>query len=125
MIRSPDETLRRIDPRGAPPGLRARALAAARTARRHPRHSDIWSRIWVSRPLRLAWAASLTAVLAAHLALSVRGAPSLDRSTGIDGGAFLIASTVTDDELRSLVDLPDIALDTLPNFESPTLDPHS
>ncbi len=125
MNRAPDHLLRRVDPPGAPPSLRTRALAAARVARRKPEPVDLWSRIWASRPLRLAWAASLTAVLAAHVALSVRSALEPIPSAAADGGAFLIASTVSDDELRTLVDLPNIALDTLPTFESPTLDPHS
>jgi hypothetical protein len=125
MIRSPENMLRRVDPRGAPPGLRARALAAARTARHHPRRSDIWNRIWTSRPLRLAWTASLAAVLIAHVSVSVslRTDPH-PRPTPNDGGAYLIVSTVSDDELRALVDLPNIVTDALPTPESPTLDPH-
>jgi len=124
MNRAPDDLLQRVDVRGAPAGLRARALAAARGARRTPEPADLWSRIWASRPLRVAWVASLTAVLVAHLALSLRFAPGPDLRPHV-GGAYLVASTVPDDELRALVDLPDIALDTLPSVESPTLDPHS
>ncbi len=124
MNLAPDDTLHRIEPRGAPPGLRARALAAARAARRSGETVDLWTRIWANRPLRLAWVSCMVAVLLAHLALSLRPAPGAEPGPAV-GGAYLVASTVPDDELRTLVELPDIALDTLPSFDSPTIDPHS
>lgn len=123
MSHASDDPLRNVEPRGAPAGLRARALVAARTARMATTLADPWTRIWTSRPLRIAWAASLAAVLLAHVAVSLRGAPHPAATDGA-GGAFLIASTVSDDELRALVDLPSISTDTLPTFDPPTLDPH-
>jgi len=123
MTLAPDHLLRRIDPRGAPPDLRVRALAAARAGRQNAESVDLWTRVWTNRPLRLAWAASLAALLIAHVALSLRSVPGPEPRP-VFGGAYLIASTVPDDELRAFVELPSIATDTLPSTESPTLDTH-
>ena len=124
MNRSPDELLRRVAPVGAPPELRARALDAARRARHQPRPDDVWSRMWASRTLRLAWAASLASLLIAHVALSVRPDDEVTPAFGAESGAFMVASNVQDDELRAVVDLPPIIPDTLPSYETPTLDSH-
>ena len=50
----------------APPQhLRARVLSAARAEKSDT--VDLWTRIWINRPLRLAWAAALVVLLAAHV----------------------------------------------------------
>lgn len=65
-----------IDPRlagAAPPGpperLRAAALAAAERA--WDERPDLWRRLWESRALRVAWAATVLALVASHAGLSV------------------------------------------------------
>jgi hypothetical protein len=124
MNRPLDDLLRRVRPAGPPSDLRDRSLAAAREARHRAVRPDVWTRVWSNRPLRIAWAASLAAVLVAHAALTVRDTSNPVPETAAQRGAYLVASTVPDDELRALVDLPSIATDTLPTFDPPTLDPH-
>lgn len=54
-------------PPAPPERLRPAVLGAAERSWGSGR--DLWSRAWESRPLRLAWAATLAALLAAHLLL--------------------------------------------------------
>lgn len=61
-----------LRPKGAPPELREEIVAAARAAAevaeptKTPRET-LTDRLWSSRPLRFAWAASLVALLATNL----------------------------------------------------------
>jgi hypothetical protein len=65
-----------IDPRlagAAPPEpperLRAAALAAAEGA--WDERPDLWTRLWESRRLRIAWAAAVLALVASHAGISI------------------------------------------------------
>jgi hypothetical protein len=72
---TPADPLEGLAPPGAPPELRARVLEASRAALlAGPAPRDRWSLLFASRPLRLAWAASVLLLLAGH-ALLVRPAP--------------------------------------------------
>lgn len=63
----PPDPLAGLSPPSAPPELKARVLAATRSALREPPPPvDLLNRIWESRPLRLAWAASVLLLLAGH-----------------------------------------------------------
>lgn len=124
MNRPPDDLLRRVRPAGPQPDLRDRALAAAREARPRAVQPDVWTRLWSNRPLRIAWAASLAAALVAHAALTARDTSNPVPETASQRGAYLVASTVSDDELRAWVDLPTIRPDELPTLDAPTLDSH-
>ena len=92
-----------LAPPGAPPELRARVLAASRVAlRAEPSRPDRWSLLWASRPLRLAWAASVLLLLAGHAVL-VR--PSHPR---IEAAALPLSRSVSDadTELAAIGRLP-------------------
>ncbi len=71
-----------LEPAGPPDELRDRVLARAGEALDHAAGPDAWTRIYRSRPLRAAWAASVLALLAAIL-LVPRGAkvPARERLT--------------------------------------------
>lgn len=86
-----DDPLRRLRPPTAPPALRARVLAAANRAGDRPPLAA-WERavdrLWASWPLRLAWAATVLALLAGHLvegAVAVQPSPPKARVVSIDG----------------------------------------
>lgn len=76
-----------LEPESPPPALRGRALARAQQAWDSSAVPDRWRQIWESRPLRLAWATAVVALLAANLvvpsapggqpAVAVRSDPSL------------------------------------------------
>ena len=52
---TPANPLAGLSPPGAPPGLRARVLAASRAALlTAPARPDRWTLLWASRPFRLA-----------------------------------------------------------------------
>lgn len=51
------------------PELRERAVGAALRVLSRPITADVWSLIWRSRPLRVAWACSVAALLFANLAV--------------------------------------------------------
>lgn len=59
-----------LEPPPPPAGLRALAVAAARERMAAPPAPDLWSRIWNNRGLRLAWAAVVVLLLAAHVLVS-------------------------------------------------------
>lgn len=56
-------------PPGPPAELEARVLQAAREAVARAQSRDDWTRVWESRPWRLAWAAATGVLLVAHAAL--------------------------------------------------------
>jgi hypothetical protein len=61
-----------LSPPGPPAEARGRVLALAREALAEPVAPDVWTRIWGSRPLRLAWAACVLILIVGHLLISVR-----------------------------------------------------
>ncbi len=98
-------------PPGPPPGLKGRAVAAAREAMNRGEEPDVWMRIWGSRPVRLAWAVSVGVLLFGHLLIG--GATP----AGSDGPAFPLAAVVgTDDELAEIIGLQRVTVD-LPGWE--------
>lgn len=62
-----------FEPPQPPPGLRSKALDAARDRFAAEQSPDMWSRLWNHRGLRLAWAASVVLLLAAHVMTSSPG----------------------------------------------------
>lgn len=92
-----------VEPPAPPAGLEARSLAAACTAlARAARRPDLWTRLWESRPARLAWAATLAALVLGHVALS-RPRPGVDAQPALP--AFL-AGSIRDAELAEVATLP-------------------
>jgi len=53
-----------LEPPPPPPQLRSRVLTAAR--KKGTETPDLWTRIWNQRGLRLAWAAAVVLLVAAH-----------------------------------------------------------
>ena len=87
-----------------PRALRERALA--RAAARRPEAADPWRRLWESRPLRLAWAAAVLALVAANVVVRT-GSPSHPRNV-----APIATSEEHRDsrELHAITELPRIQL---------------
>ena len=56
-----EELLAGLRPPEPPSGLEARVLRGAREALAREAGRDIWTRIWESRPLRVAWGISVSA----------------------------------------------------------------
>lgn len=99
------EMLRSFERPTPPPALEARTLAAAGLALRAAPESDLWERVWSSRPLRLLWATTLLALLAGHAAVSLR--------EWRDGGAPPLSATRREKlppEVATIADLPAITL---------------
>lgn len=65
-------------PPAPPAALRGRVLLKARVALAREGVSDVWTRIWEYRPLRVAWAAATLLLVVAHLVITVRP-PALGR----------------------------------------------
>ena len=108
---TPADPLAGLAPPGAPPELKARVLAASLKALLSaPARPDRWSLLWTSRPLRLAWAASLLLLLAGHAVL-VR--PSRPRA---ETAALPLSHTVSeaDAELAAIGRLPRLDPDARP-----------
>jgi len=66
----PDLLPAELVPPSPPPELRRRTLTAARAVLREGRAPDLWHRLWTSRPARLAWAATVAALLIGHLVVA-------------------------------------------------------
>lgn len=101
-----------LEPASPPTGTRDRALAAARAAEVGAVVAeDRWTRLWQSRPARLAWAATVVALLLAHAVLSIAGA--------VHGGRPALPAPVaglSEDEpaLAVIAELPPLRLGLLP-----------
>lgn len=65
------ELLSGLEAPAPPRELQARALAAAGRALAQASTWDLWERICESRPVRLAWATGVLALVGGHLALSL------------------------------------------------------
>ncbi|MEX1308982.1 MAG: hypothetical protein AB1Z65_01045 [Candidatus Sulfomarinibacteraceae bacterium] len=111
MTRRPDPFPGVLAPPQAPPGLRQRVIAAARAAAEGDDEPDRWARIWESRPVRLAWAASIGALIFGHLVI---GGPVGRRSA--QPAIPLAAAVETDHELAEIVGLERMTVD-LPGWE--------
>jgi len=72
MNRHAEPLFSTLQPPDPPAVLRRRVLAAARAALNDGRAPDVWDRLWTSRPVRLAWAASVLGLAIGHLAISGR-----------------------------------------------------
>lgn len=94
-----DPRLAGVAPPEAPERLRAAALAAAE--RVWDARPDLWARLAASRPLRLAWAAAVLALITSHAAMSLadrraaaRARESSARSAASAGASASLASPV-------------------------------
>jgi hypothetical protein len=99
-----DSLLGDLDTPEPPSELRNMVLqATAETLNRAPA-TDIWTRIWESRPLRLAWVATVSVLIAGHLAVTVvQPQPEQAALTASN-------STEIDQELNEIVQLPRLRL---------------
>ena len=105
------DLFRDLLPGRAPEELRARVLSAVTEVM--SRERDVWTRLWSSRPIRLAWAAAVALLIGGHLAVA-----PLTRTVagpGTRDTGYLMAAL--DSELQEIVNLPHIdqaALSGLP-----------
>ena len=113
---TPDRLLGRLQLPFPPADLRARSLAAARTAMVRPAHRpDRWTRLWENRVARLAWAAAVAGLVLGHLALSL----PRHRATTRSGTAVLLAGALPDVELAETAALPRLRSGRLPQLDPP------
>jgi len=96
-----------MQPPGPPPGLRPDVLASATAALEEEPPMDRWAQLWHSRPLRLAWAATVLALVGANLAITEAPAPSSARAAG----SFLRSLAEADAEVAEIARLPRLQLD--------------
>ena len=103
-----------LTPPVPPSELRGRVLTAARDAMARGDSPDMWTRIWESRPARLAWAASIGALIFAHLVIggSVSAGPA-------EPAFPLAAAAGSNDELSEIIGLQRMTAD-LPGWEIPS-----
>jgi hypothetical protein len=110
-----DRLLAGLVPASPPPGTRERALAAARAAEADVAEvDDLWTRLWRSRPARLAWATTVAALLLAHAVLTVERAAQGNRSPS----AVPVASRSENGaELAAIAELPPLRLGLIPAID--------
>lgn len=106
---SDDPLLRGLEPPAVPARLREDALAAARAAFAATPRPDAWTRLFASPAARLAWAASVAALAAAHVLLPRTGQPPAPATS--------VTVTRPDPELASITRLPRIDEHALPARE--------
>jgi len=93
-----------LDDSEPPRLLRERTLARAQAAWARPPVADPWSRVWHSRPLRLAWAATVVVLVAANVAL--RSGSQARPRTATPQAAVQERARL--EELQAVVELPRI-----------------
>jgi hypothetical protein len=111
------ETLARLlgglVPPEPPRELQGRVVRKATEALGREAHRDIWTRLWESRPLRLAWAGTVLLFLIGNGVLPARGRTRSVQA--VTPRAPAVSSP--GDELNSIARLPRIDLATLPGGE--------
>jgi hypothetical protein len=65
---------------------------------------DVWTRLWSSRPLRMAWAVVVSALVLAHVAVTLRPSPP----AGVDRLEVAVSADRLAGELAEIADLPRI-----------------
>jgi hypothetical protein len=115
MTRDPLDPIDPIDPIFSgldaplpPEGLREEALRAAREAFRREAPTDRWTRALRSPALRLAWAASVAALAAAHLLL-----PASPRSRAV---VAVVPASADGRDIADIARLPRIDARALPRL---------
>ncbi len=91
-----NELLGQLAPPDPPHDLEAQVLAGAKEALAREAGRDVWTRIWESRPIRLAWAATVLALVICNVGVSVllsspRPSSPQAATTGRDGRGELSA----------------------------------
>jgi len=94
-----------------PADLRRQVLTRAGQALGREPRVDLWARLWESRQARLAWAASVLALVVGHLVT-----PTGDAGTAAADRSMLAQSGTPDthEELADIADLPRLSLDGRP-----------
>ena len=100
-----------LAPPAPAPELRVSTLRAARAAMTANGRTDIWLRLWRSRPIRLVWASSVAALLFGHIVIGV-GAPSGPADTYRP----VMAAAAIDHELAEVIDVERVTIE-LPAWE--------
>ncbi|MDX2437312.1 MAG: hypothetical protein QNL88_09705 [Acidobacteriota bacterium] len=95
--REDERLLMGLEPPPPPADLRARALAAARQRLAETPAPDLWSKIWHSSGLRLAWAAAVVLLLAGHVLVS----PNLD--TAFTANPPVLAADQRDEQFLDIL----------------------
>lgn len=65
-----ERMLARLTPPEPPRGLEEKTLRGARQALAREAGRDLWTRIWESRPLRVAWAVSAGVLVICHIGIT-------------------------------------------------------
>jgi hypothetical protein len=94
-------------PPNPPAELRGQTLERATVALQEDPLPDLWSRIWRNRPLRLAWAATVLALIGANLATTRVPTPSSAHLAAWFPGSF----AGIDEEVVEIVRLPRLQAD--------------
>ena len=108
------ELLSALNPPEVPNGLCERAMsAAARGLGEDALPADVWSRLWHSRSLRLAWTVSIAALVAGHVLLSLHRTERHAVERPAAGGTV----STQDPEIRAIAALPRIDLEAIPAMD--------
>ncbi len=99
-----------LEPPPPPAGLRVRAVAAARECMAATPAPDLWARIWNNRGLRLAWAAAVALLLAAHVLLS------RDPGTAFTSNPPVMAESQRDEQFIEILRPTQISADVHPTI---------
>jgi hypothetical protein len=111
MISPRDPLPAHIGPPEPAPDLRRRTLAAARKALGRAEQPDLWTRLFSSSAVRLAWAASVAALLFGHVVVSG------DLATTPTGPALPVrAAAIASEELAEVAAVGRLTV-ALPGFE--------
>jgi hypothetical protein len=89
-----------------PEDLREQVLIRARQALASAPRRDLWSRIWESRPARVAWGTSIAALVVGHLVV-----PLGDSVTATEPSERARAESAEHEGLADIVNLPRLSFD--------------
>jgi hypothetical protein len=99
--RSVEKLLATLQPPGPPAGLQERVLSGARDALTREAGRDAWTRIWESRPLRIAWVSAVVVLVVFNI-----GITELRSRRSSDGTQAARAERRANGELAAIGRLP-------------------
>jgi hypothetical protein len=108
--RSVEKLLAVLHPPEPPPGLQEKTLRGAREGLAREAGRDAWTRIWESRPLRVAWGLSVVVLVICNLGIGelrpargVAGAPAARSARDGNGQIGLGRLPRLDENVRPLI----------------------
>ncbi len=115
-----ERLLHGFEPPVPPPEMRSQVLTPALHALQREPQPDLWTRLWSSRPLRLAWTGTTAALIFGHLAVTAIQVSQRQTALMLREQTLIARAHSAEEELAEVVQLPRLSIDVQPRGGSGT-----